>query len=146
MQPVEALLTRQLVTVKPLDTIAHARKLAVQHRINQLPVVQKGKLVGILTDRDLRDAFPSVFDEAAHDGAEKHTKGWSPDHVHVESVMTREVHTLTADVTLADAARLMRAQRIGAVPIVDRDGALRGLLTRSDVLDAYIRLDDQHRL
>jgi len=141
MQPVRPLLARTLVTIKPLDTIAHARKLAVQHRINQIPVVQKGKLVGILTDRDLRDAFPSVFDEAAHDGADKHSSGWTPDRVHVESVMTREVHTLAPDVSLADAARLMRGQRIGAVPIVDGDGMLLGLVTRSDVLDAYVQLD-----
>lgn len=143
MQPVRPLLARTLVTIKPLDTIAHARKLAVQHRINQIPVVQKGKLVGILTDRDLRDAFPSVFDEAAHDGANKHTSGWTPDRVHVESVMTRDVHTLGPDVSLADAARLMRAQRIGAVPIVESDGTLVGLVTRSDVLDAYILREAQ---
>lgn len=141
MQPVRPLLARTLVTIKPLDTIAHARKLAVQHRINQLPVVQKGKLVGILTDRDLRDAFPSVFDEAAHDGDGKHASGWTPDRVHVESVMTRDVHTLAPDVSLADAARLMRSQRIGAVPIVEADGTLLGLVTRSDVLDAYVQLD-----
>ena len=55
--------------VKPLDSIQHARELLVTHRVNQLPVIVDDRLVGIVTDRDLRDAFPSVFDhrERAHD-------------------------------------------------------------------------------
>ena len=50
--------------VKPRDTIRRARELMAEHRVNQLPVVVDGRIVGIVTDRDLRDAFPSVFDIA----------------------------------------------------------------------------------
>ncbi|MFN7950829.1 MAG: CBS domain-containing protein [bacterium] len=142
MQRLDSVMTKELVTVKPRDTIAFARKLAVQHRVNQFPVVQGGKLVGILTDRDLRDAFPSVFDEAEHDAKGVHADAWTPDHVRVESVMSRDPHTLAPEASLADAARLMRKQRIGSVPVVDAQGHLLGLITRSDVLDAYIRLDE----
>ena len=53
-----------VVTVTPRDSVRHARGLLEKHRINQLPVVTDGRLVGIVTDRDLRDVFPSVFEVA----------------------------------------------------------------------------------
>jgi len=110
-----------------------------EHRINQLPVVVKGALVGIITDRDLRDAFPSVFEapEFIPDMPRKPLR--DPDEIRVEEVMTRNVITLGPDDALAGAASLMRRERIGAVPIVEGD-MLVGILTRSDVLDAFIAL------
>ena len=55
-------MSRSLHVVKPHDSVRHAREILEQYRINQLPVVQRDRLVGIVTDRDLRDAFPSVLD------------------------------------------------------------------------------------
>jgi len=54
-------------TVKPQDTVAHARGLIERYRINQLPVVVDGALVGIVTDRDLRSATPAAAEQAAAD-------------------------------------------------------------------------------
>ena len=54
-------MTREVEKVKPLDSILRAREIMEKRRINQLPVVFRGEVVGIITDRDLRDAFPSVF-------------------------------------------------------------------------------------
>jgi acetoin utilization protein AcuB len=119
--------------VKPLDTIAHARALLEEHRINQLPVVVNGRVIGIITDRDLRDAFPSVFD--AGRGVSK-TK---PDAIPVESVMSPNVLTIEPGAGIRDAVQLMRRERIGAIPVVDGD-RLVGILTRSDVLDAFVAL------
>src|SRR4030095_2850543 len=53
---------RAVVTVKPSDSALHARELLERHRINQLPVVEEGHVVGIVTDRDLRDVFPSTLE------------------------------------------------------------------------------------
>lgn len=122
-------------TVKPLDSVSHARAVMAEARINQLPVTIDGTLVGIVTDRDLRDAFPSVFDEAS----KRRQAASSPDRVTVESVMSSEPLVLGPDEPLARAVALMRRERVGAVPIVE-DGRLVGILTRSDVLDAYLEL------
>jgi len=122
-------------TVKPLDSIRRARAIMEEHRVNQLPVVVNGRLVGIVTDRDLRDAFPSVFDEPQHG---EHPGG-DPDTITVESVMTPNVLTLGPKDTVATAAALMRRERIGAVPIVDAH-RLVGILARSDVLEAFTGL------
>lgn len=121
-------------TVKPLDSIRHARDVMAEHRINQLPVVVDGRLVGIVTDRDLRDAFPSVFADPARRGDA------DPAHIRVEEVMTSNVLTLTPSDGVIAAASLMRRERVGAIPIVDGT-RLVGILARSDVLDAMVGLE-----
>jgi acetoin utilization protein AcuB len=126
-------MTANVVTVKPHDSVRHARELLERHRINQLPVVVDGRLAGIVTDRDLRDAFPSVFEHG------RRREGTDPCAIPVEDVMTREVLTIAPDVPVDDGARLMRRERIGAIPVVD-GRRLVGILTRSDVLDAFLSM------
>ena len=120
-------------SVKPRDSIRHARELMAEHRINQLPVVVDGRVVGIVTDRDLRDAFPSVFDLARSQAA--HEAAPALDGIVVETVMSPNVLILRPTDSVSAAAQLMRQERIGAVPIVDH-GRLVGIITRSDLLDA----------
>jgi acetoin utilization protein AcuB len=136
-------MTRRVEAVKPLDSIVHARAVMEQHRINQLPVVVDGRLAGIITDRDVRDAFPSVF-ESASDRRRKrgpHSEG-DPREIRVEAVMTPNVLTLAPTDSMQAAARLMRRERLGSVPVVEH-GRLVGLLTRSDVLDAFLALSEE---
>jgi acetoin utilization protein AcuB len=138
---IEPWMKHPVVTVKPRDSARHAREIMEKHRVNQLPVVVDGQLVGIVTDRDLRDAFPSVFELAEATGRHRRPSGTDPATISVEDVMTRDVLTLAPGAFVADAARLMRRQRIGAIPIVDA-GRLRGILTRSDVLDALVEVTE----
>jgi acetoin utilization protein AcuB len=135
---IEAWMKHPVHVVKPRDSVRHAREVLERHRINQLPVVVDGRLVGILTDRDLRDAFPSVFD-AAPVRAPKRPPAVDPADIAVEHVMTANTLTLGPKDTLLEAARLMRRERIGAVPIVEAS-RLVGILTRSDLLDAFVEL------
>ncbi len=120
-------------SIKPRDTIHHAREVMEEHRINQLPVVQDGRLVGIVTDRDLRDAFPSVLADPTRKAAP------DPHAVTVDSVMTANVLTLGPGDDIVVAAETMRRERVGAIPIVDA-GRLVGIVTRSDLLGALITL------
>ena len=135
-------MVRKLHTVKPMDSLRHAREIMETNRVNQLPVVVGGKVVGIVTDRDLRDATPSVFETS------QRTSGHAApapdlDALRVKDVMTENVLTLGPSASLADAARLMRRERIGAIPIVDGD-RLVGLVARSDVLDAFVAMTEPH--
>ena len=134
-----------VITVRPRDSVLHARELLERHRINQLPVTVDGTLVGIVTDRDLRDAFPSVFLSMEPRRRWRRTAGTHPVAIPVQDVMTTELLTLNSAAPVAEAARLMRLERIGAVPIVD-GGHLVGILTRSDVLDAYVEMSRTVRL
>jgi len=141
MNRIDRWMKRPVVTVKPRDSIRHAREVLEQHRFNQLPVVVDGRLVGIVTDRDLRDAFPSVFETVELREPQRLRPPADPTTIPVEDVMTSNVLTLGPADSVAEGARLMRSERIGAVPIID-SGCLIGILTRSDVLDAFLALTE----
>jgi len=100
-------------------------------------VVLDGEVVGIVTDRDLRDAFPSVLDVLRRRPARPSST--DPARIPVEDVMSRNVVSLAPGARVVDAALLMRRERIGAIPVLQR-GRLVGILTRSDVLDAFAEL------
>jgi len=122
--------------LNPSDTVAYARPLLEKYRANQGPVLREGFLVGIVTDRDLRDVAGTAstspnLAKMAQTGPE------TPDKILVEAVMTREVITLFPHSTVVNAAVVIGRQRIGSVPIVD-GGCLVGIVSRSDVLDAFV--------
>ena len=129
-------MTTKVHTVKPRDSVAHARALLEEYRINQLPVVKDGVLAGIVTDRDLRDAVNAVTTSAKLAAAVEPIPD-TPDEIPVEAVMSANVLTLAPDRTLVAAAELMRRERIGSVPILDGH-TLAGIITRSDILKAFV--------
>ena len=129
-------MTRRPRVVKPNDTLRRARAILEELRVNQLPVVVDGKVVGIVTDRDLRDAFPSALDHRRQRSSRSNP---SPDDVTVSTIMTSKLLTLAPDDTVAEAARVMRKGRIGALPVVE-GRKLVGLITRSDLLDVLVAM------
>ena len=135
-------MTQKVHVLKPHDSLAHARELMEQHRVNQLPVVIDARLAGILTDRDVRDASPSLFEsEPLRRRKRALPAGADPRQILVESVMTPDVLTLGPSDSVAAAAQLMRRERLGSVPIVE-GGRLVGIITRSDILDAFLTLSE----
>lgn len=126
------------MTVRPSDSALHARELLERHRINQLPVMDDDHLVGIVTDRDLRDVFPSSLEYEGR-GDRRH-RGVDPERVRVRDVMSPHVFSLSVDDSVREAAGLLRRRRIGGLPILDQRSRLCGIITRSDLLKA---LEDQ---
>jgi acetoin utilization protein AcuB len=126
-----------VISVRPRDSAAHARAIMEQHRVNQLPVFEGPRLIGIVSDRDVRDAFPSLVESRV---TRRHRlKSADPTAIPVEDVMTRDILTVEPDTPLVDAARLLRRERIGALPVVAGGHAV-GILARSDLLDALVQL------
>lgn len=121
-------MSEAVLAVEGFDSITIARQLMAKHRVNQLPVVQGEKVVGIVTDRDIRDAYPTSMainrSTAIDDFADKIT---------VEEVMSHDVFTVTPETPLLAAVALLKKQRIGALPVVKKQ-VLVGIITRSDVL------------
>ena len=99
-----------------------------KHRINQLPVLENDQLVGIVTDRDIRDAYPTsmMIDKAEEIDrfAERYT---------VEEVC-HNVLTVRPETPLLVAVALLRRHRIGALPVI-KNKSLCGIITRSDILE-----------
>lgn len=126
-------MTEGVLAVEIFDSIAVARRLMAKHRVNQLPVVDNDRLVGIVTDRDIRDAYPTSLminrAEEIDRFAEKIT---------VEEVMTHDVFVVRPDTGLPTAVGLLRRHRIGALPVL-KDQKLVGIITRSDILDFVLR-------
>jgi CBS domain-containing protein len=114
---VAQLMTRDLATLSSHGTLAQAIELCRGVEVRHLPVVEEGRLVGVVSDRDLKRAL----------GIHR------PPETRVDELMTRDVVSLPADSQLLRAAQLMHAHHISAVPIVSGD-QLVGILTLSDLL------------
>ena len=113
------IMSRQPITVTPDTPLSEARHLLAEHRIRRLPVIAGRRLVGIVSDRDVRSA------SASHDRTP------------VAQIMTRNVVTATSQMRVDEAARIMLDGRFGGLPVVD-GGELTGIVTETDLLRALI--------
>src|SRR5919106_4720204 len=122
-------MTNDVLAVETFDSIAVARQLMAKHRINQLPVLDNDVLVGIVTDRDVRDAYPTSMMIDRGEEIDRFA-----DSVTVEEVMTHNIFTVGPETPLQRAVSLLRRHRIGSLPVV-QNKKLVGIITRSDILD-----------
>jgi acetoin utilization protein AcuB len=111
-------------------------KTAVQHLlsagIRHVPILRDGKLVGIVTDRDLRRALPSL---EAGAGPEKYRAFM--EQTPLKDIMTANPVTCTPEADLVDAVRIFAERKLGAIPIVDAD-RLVAILTQIDIMRAFL--------
>ncbi len=122
-------MSRGVLAVEAFDSIAVARQVMAKHRINQLPVVEGEKLVGIVTDRDIRDAYPTSMMINRAKEIDRFAESYT-----VEEVMSYNVMSVRPQTPLVTAVRLLRRHRIGSLPVVEKE-KLVGIITRSDILD-----------
>lgn len=114
-------------TISPDTTLQDAYGTMQEKSIRHLPVLENGKLVGVITDRDLRLATSALAPSPFPPGSK------------VSAVMCRTPLTADALDPIEDAARIMREQKIGCLPVTD-DGQLIGIITGIDLLDALMRM------
>jgi acetoin utilization protein AcuB len=122
-------MTRQVLAVEIVDSLNTARQLMAKHRINQLPVLDNDNLVGIVTDRDIRDAYPTSMLIGRAKEIDRFANAYT-----VEEAMTHNVFTVSPETPLATAVSLLRRHRIGSLPVL-KAKKLVGIITRSDILD-----------
>ena len=116
------------VTLKPDDSLDLANDVIALGRIRHIPVVDDGKLVGMITERDLIGAAANkIF------GLKQASKSALLKTVRIKDVMKKRVITVAPDTPIKDAVHLMAEKKIGCVPVVS-DGSLVGLVTTTDVL------------
>ena len=134
MPVVSNIMTPNPLTVTPRNAIRTAVNLMREGGFRRLPVVDRGRLVGVITDRDLRRAAnsPFVVREQWYDN-------FILDHIEVGSCMTPNPVTIGPTESVAEAARLMRNHKIGGLPVID-NGQLVGIVTETDLLDFLIRM------
>lgn len=130
-------MTPDPITIAPGLLLPEARKILNDFHFRHLPVVDPdNRILGIITDRDLRSAYPSTLSSAddkklTFEQVEKTT---------VAEVMTSPCTSLLPGATLDDALLLFDRDRIGAMPVLDGDGAVIGMFSVSDLTAAYKKL------
>lgn len=125
-------MTPNPVTVHPDTGVKTAFRLIKKGGFKQLPVVEDGKLIGIITDRDIRR--PEIIDEL---------ESWEQlyrldDAFKVRGIMTKNVLTVHENESLESACLMLRKKKFNALPVLSDEGELVGILTVHDVLDAFI--------
>ncbi len=119
---IEQIMTREVVTVAPENTIAELKTILKTRRISGTPVLQDGKLVGIVSIEDLIGALEVGEKDAL-----------------VRDRMTRNVQTIYADESVVQAVNKLTQYGFGRLPVVDRQGRLVGILTRGDIVRGLLK-------
>jgi len=131
---VREFMTTDVTTVQETDTLLDATMIFVRSTLRHLPVLREKKLVGVVTERDVKQFSPSVL------------SGISPDIYNqlmettpISRVMTRDPATVNPDQSMFEAVKVLTTRRIGCLPVVE-NGELMGILTTTDMLRLLARM------
>ena len=130
-------MTSEVVTLEEEQSLRDALSLQQRHKIRHIPVVSDGSVVGILTDRDLKRASPSLLS-----GINQEQYDELLDTTRVEQVMTRNPQTVTPATLLKDVAKILIEGKFGAVPVIEKK-KLVGIITEIDLLRVLHELLDK---
>ena len=123
-----------LVTVTPETTFPEAFQLIREKGVRHLPVVDRGKLVGVVARTDLLHASPSMATTLS-----VFEMNFLLANLHVREVMSAPPVTVSEDAPLEEAARVMVENKIGCLPVM-RDGELAGLITETDIFEVFVEI------
>ena len=130
-------MTQKVITTGPEADVFDAYEKMTQNRIRHLPVIDAdGRLIGIVTDRDIRSALPySMIKDPIRTAEAEKVKN-----LKVMDIMTADPKTVGPHHTIQDALVLIQELRVGALPVVDKEGKLKGILSVRDLLRAFINV------
>lgn len=135
---VQDIMTPSPVTIDPSEKISQALLLMYDHDIRRLPVVDKGLLVGIVSDRDIKQTMgPPSNLKGPLDDAEANQP--------VSAIMTRNPISVRPEDTLQEAIRRILENRISGLPVVDREMRLVGIVSEIDIMEYCLDLLDRYQ-
>ena len=121
---VQSIMSTEVITIPVGAGLHQAAAVMKEHGIRHLPVVQDGRLIGLVTETDVRSAlFPAMLED-----------------ITVKDLMVNDPYTVTPDTVLEDAARIFYRHKIGCLPVVGSKGDLKGIVTIADMLSALIEV------
>jgi acetoin utilization protein AcuB len=125
-------MSHPIISIAPDMPVHDALDMFKRERIRRAPVVKEGKLVGIVSDKDLLNASPSPASSLSI---------WEMNYllskITVSEVMTKKVRTVTEDTPIEEAARIMADNKIGGLPVL-RDGHVVGIITETDLFKIFL--------
>jgi acetoin utilization protein AcuB len=132
-------MSRNVITIGVDNSMQDATGILKQHRIRMLPVVKKGKLVGIITDRDLKRA--SASDATT---LEIHELLYLLMKIKVKDIMTKNPIAVPLEWTVEETAELLLNNKISGAPVVDENNSVVGVITQTDLFRVLISLTGVH--
>ena len=130
-------MSKDLITAGPDITIFEARNIMTEKSIRHLPVIDAaGKLIGIVTDRDVRDAMPStLLKKVDYELTLAKIMNYP-----IGDIMTKNPLTIYGYYTIQDTLLVMQKKKVGALPVIDEEGYLKGILSTRDLLSAFVNI------
>lgn len=125
----------EVIAIDENTSMMKATQMMKEQNIRRLPVLRKGKLVGIITDRDLKDAAPSKATSL-----DVHELYYLLSEIKVKDIMAKGLITINGDDTVEKAAVIMLENRISGLPVVNNKGDLIGVITLTDVLKVLVSI------
>ncbi len=132
-------MSTNVITVNASDTMHHAIDLLIENHISMMPVMEEGKIVGVVTDRDLKRASPSDASPLDFQKLLYHLA-----RLEVGAIMNRYPVTVADDMTVAEVAEVLLDHEISGCPVVDKQGKIRGIITKSDIFKVMIAMSGLH--
>ncbi len=128
-------MTRNPISIKPDDKVDAAAALLKEHKIRRLPVVENGKLVGIVTDKDLMRVSPSAATTLS-----RYEINSLLAKISIREIMSDKVISVNENAPIEEAALLMSMNKIGGVPVTTDVGAVVGVITETDIFNALVEI------
>jgi acetoin utilization protein AcuB len=128
-------MSKKVITIGENDSMQEAINLIKQHKINMLPVMKGEKLVGIVTDRDLKKA--SASDATTLD---VHELMYLISKIKIKDIMSKKPVTIPPDFTIEETASILLDNNISGAPVLDHDNQLVGIITQADIFKVIISL------
>ena len=128
-------MSKEVITIDVNNSMMDATKKLKEHDIRMLPVMEKGKLVGVITDRDLKGASASDANTL-----EIHELLFLLSKIKVGDIMAKDPITVPLDYTIGETAELLLENKISGVPVIKNGGQVSGVITETDIFRAIISL------
>jgi len=127
-------MTTDLTTLQEDETLLDAALIFARSTLRHIPIVRDNKLVGIVTERDLKHYTPSILSGIP---AEQYNRLMET--TPLSKIMTRDLVTIRPERSVFEAAQILYDRRIGCLPVV-ADGELKGIITTTDMLKLLVHL------
>jgi len=132
-------MSKEVITIDVNDSMDRAGNLLKDHNIRTLPVMKKGKLAGVITDRDLKRASASDANTL-----KRHELSYLLSEIKIAEIMTRDPVTVPPDYTVEETAEVLFENRISGVPVVEMD-ELVGIITKDDLFRVLVALTAERK-
>jgi len=126
-------MSKDVISVDVSDSMQDAARLIRGHKIKHLPVIENGKLVGIVTDTDLKRASASDVTTL-----EIHELLFLISEIKISDIMTKDPITIPLDYTIDEAAQMLLEHKLSGAPVVDDEGQIAGVITQTDIFRVLV--------